>query len=166
MVRQLIPLVLAVVIGATPIAHEICEMSCAEPATASSSHAHHGTSGSMPKHEMPGHDRARHQMGSPEVGNEPAPGHNHGGGSSAVAHSASAASCCRLTVSAALPCCGHADQSRAVSAAAAKVALDPPAIAPRVLDGTDLIGVVAVVTTIRFVAPAPIPLSLRTPLRV
>ena len=168
MVRQLTPLVLVVVMGASPVAHELCAIWCAE--AASTRQAHHGSSDSMSEHLMPG-QMTHHEMavgnekGNTEIGTEAAPRHHHDTGVIAVGHSASAGSCCGLTASAAPPCCGNANESLTVSSAAAKIALDPPAITPSAPDVTDPGGVPATVATTRVVLP-PIPLVLRTPLRV
>jgi hypothetical protein len=62
-------------------------------------------------------------------------------------------------------CCDHAD-SQVVSIAAAKIAIEPPAITPTVFDVSDQLAVSVFTTVVTPVARPPVELSLLTPLRV
>ena len=159
MLGRLIPLVLAMVLAITPMARAICEWSCADgihgaSSTASAHHAHspptpdHTVADSQPQHSADSH---------------PIAAHDHPRRDGRV--SASDGSCCQVAISVVPLCCTHAD-SHAVSIAAAKIALEPPAITPAAFDLSDLLAFSVSTARVSPVARPPVPLSLRTPLRV
>ena len=111
--RQFISLLVAVLIGAMPVAHEICLAGCSEKPTATThSHQHdHGAQG--PEHQMPGHAMdARAAM----------VGQHHG--PAAVKEMARATQCC-ASVSATPRCCRSRDDSSQLVPTMKRV-LDPP----------------------------------------
>jgi hypothetical protein len=132
MLGRLIPLVLAMVLGITPMARAICEWSCADGL--------HGSSSTGSAHHAHGSDHA-------------AADQQHAGDSHPVA---------MAIVSL---CCAHAD-SHAVSTAAAKIVLEPPAVTPAAFDLGDLLVFGMSASLVSPVARPPVPLLLRTPLRV
>jgi hypothetical protein len=156
MAGRFLTLVLALAIGATPIAREVCEIACAEPASASSSpHVHHGAA----------HAMADHEMGQRDESMQPTPGHHHNAGVAVEQASTAAASCCTLTASV-MPECGKTDLALTAAQATWKLSLATPTLVLRTMDADGPVGPVApVLNHARFVR-TPIPLSLRTPLRV
>lgn len=142
---RLIPLVLAMTLAITPMARAICEWSCADGIHGSSStgSAHHAHGAPTPDHAAD----QQHPADSHPVATQ---AHTHPEGS--------------VTTSIAPRCCAHADTHTA-SIAAAKVALEPPALTPAAFDLRDLL-VFGASTTLVSPVVRPLPLSLRTLLRV
>lgn len=163
MLHRLIPLVLAVVVGVTPIVGEICQLSCAEAEASSSSQSHHGAgSSSSAHHQMPEHERGR-----PEAsGGQPIAAHDHDGDESAPEHPRGTAGACGLSLSAVPHRCGHQGKWQAASAPAAKIMIAAPVVVPEFAAAADLVANEAPFASIGSLAPVPIPLALRTPLRV
>jgi hypothetical protein len=140
MPHRLLSLVLAALIGATPVAREICDLSCAalHAGSSSSAHTNHHQGPSTTGHEMPHH------------------------GVEAPAADSSA----QWSVSPAAHGCRHEAESQPASLAA-KVEIPAPTVAPHAADL-----VVGPVSAAVFSTPArvagltPVPIALRTPLRV
>lgn len=157
MLGRLIPLALAMTLAITPMARAICEWSCADGIHGSSStgSAHHAHGAPAPDQTDADHQRSAN---SHPVATH-AYAHPEGGVSARDAlHD-------QLTMSIAQRCCAHAD-SHTVSIAAAKIALEPPALTPVAFDLRDLLVFGAWTAMVSPVARPPVPLSLRTPLRV
>jgi hypothetical protein len=153
------PLFLVIVVGAAPIAREICEISCAEHPTSATAVRAHDHLPAMVSHEM-----ADGAMSIPETGagrlntDDTRPsGHSHHEGESS----------CSLSVARGPQACGHDHESQAECAPAIPpLPLDAPAVVADVqglalanleraplADGTDR-------------PRASIPIALRTPLRL
>ena len=158
MVRRLTPLMLAVVVGLSPTAHELCVVVCAQPAASASAatHEHHGSGRSASVPEAPAH-------------------HIHGGHSHATAHAEtplagrsdeSAMPCCRLSLSTASTRCIHDGELQAASSPLTKLALDAPAALPQAVEGAGPADSGTAHLRVSSAASPPIPLALRTPLRV
>lgn len=158
--RPLLPLVLAAVIGAMPLAHEICDIACAEPTAASAPHASHGAGNASPADEM-AHQHGGHQAAGEQAG----PSHHHPHAAPAGQPAAAAASG-GLTAVVTPACCAEADQSLSALAAAVKAAFHPPAIAIRLPDLNPPATLATVARPIGAATGTPIPSSRRTPLRV
>ena len=162
MSRRLLPLLLAVIVGATPIAREICLMSCAETSAvpAFSAHAHHGTGHSMAGHEMSGHD-----MGAPDAARQPgtllrtrmAPGAQHVSAPSCASSASSGVSHCLLAAE------WQAAQAQALGT---KLVIAAPAFVAHHDEPPGWLTTGALFASRSTSAPASVPLALRTPLRV
>jgi hypothetical protein len=159
MLGRLIPLVLAMVLAITPMARAICEWSCADGmhGSASTASAHHLHSAPTPDHTV-ADSQPQHSADS-----HPIAAHDHPRRDDRVG--SSDGSCCGVAISVVPLCCTHAD-SHEVSIAAAKIALEPPAITPAAFDVSDLLAFGVSTALVSPVARPPVPLSLRTPLRV
>jgi hypothetical protein len=138
MLGRLIPLALAMTLAITPMARAICEWSCADGI--------HGSSST---------GNAHHAHAPEQAADQQHPADSHPVATHAQAHPTSIAP----------RCCAHAD-SHTVSIAAAKIALEPPALTPAAFDLRDLFVFGAWTAMASPVARLPVPLSLRTPLRV
>jgi hypothetical protein len=158
MLQRLMPLVLALVVGASPIARELCVAACAEPATASagSRQAHHGAGHSMADHEMPAHHAKAADV-------PPTPG---------IEMSASRSSderdmeICRSGPSiGSSAACHHGGEWQPAAALTAKPALSAPA-APRHVANADPPGLASSASRGGSFARPPVSLALHTPLRV
>jgi hypothetical protein len=129
MSHRLLALVLAALIGAAPVAPEICELSCVEhhPGSTTSGHAHHD-----------------HQ-------------HNASG----TADTSSNAS-----VSTGMHGCRHEVESQPISITV-KLDITAPGFAFHGVDpAAALVSTVALSSAIRIAGLTPVPISLRTPLRI
>ena len=115
--RKFISLLVAVLIGALPVAHEICLAGCSGKA-ASTAHSHHhdsaGRGAQGPEHQMAGHAMDQSPIGMT--------GHHHG--PAAVGEMTPAAPCC-ASVSVAPRCCRSGDDSTPLVSTVKRV-LDPP----------------------------------------
>jgi hypothetical protein len=159
MARRLLPFTLALVIGATPIASELCMVFCAESpaASAPSEHAHHGSGHSMAGHEMPADEMDGDQSQTTHHANmaiEPRSDDQPvvcGTPSFSIGSSSA---------------CLHGGEEQAVSAPAEKLALDAPVALPHVAEAVGPPGVTTWLVRATSVTIPPIPLELRTPLRV
>jgi hypothetical protein len=166
--HRLVALLLVTIVGATPLARELCSVSCAEhhPASASSPpHAHHGSHGSgqaMATHEEPGHRSAQQAPGHPAQ----APGvHASGMASPHAAHTTSMA-CCDSALSIGQQSCAHGTDSQAAAPAATASMVDAPAVVAVLVEPPGLSDGVALSTPADSPRRTPTPHSLRTPLRV
>jgi hypothetical protein len=133
--------VLAALIGATPLAREICEFSCAQHHTGSttSEQAHHEHGSSMTDHEM-----SHHEMET----------------SDAVESSFHA------SLSSGIHGCTHKVESQPVSITA-KLEIGAPALAFHAVDPVpSLLAAHTFAVPLRVAGLTPIPIALRTPLRV
>jgi hypothetical protein len=159
MTRRLIPLVLAVVIGASPIARELCAASCVEEPTASapSPHAHHGSSHSLAGDEMP----SQHMHGS-QSQTTPGARTARSGGSDEQ----SLAGCSLSQFIGSASGCLHDGEWQAASAPAAKLVLEAPAVLAKALEAPGPPGTVTSSARVGSVPGPPIPLAHGTPLRV
>ena len=110
--RRFISLLVTVLIGVMPIAHEICLAGCSEK-TSATTHSHHHESAQNPEHQMAGH--AMHGSHVAVIG------HHHD--RDAIKAMASAPECC---ASVAAPACSRAGDDPTL-ASTMKRALDPPA---------------------------------------
>jgi hypothetical protein len=148
MLQRLFTLVLAVIVGATPIAGEMCRAFCAAHRAAStSSHPHHdeGHAISLGGQTLGSdHHLPRHSIGVPDRSGIPSG---------------------ELSVRAAAHGCSYGAELQAVSAPATKV-LKTSAVVPRVVGPVS-----PAVADVPFGAgngrpPGPIPIARRTPLRI
>ena len=137
------------------MARAICEWSCADGLHGSSStsphDAHRASEHAVADHQHSGdshpvanHDHARTDDGGARVGE---------------------ATCCQVAIAIVPLCCAHTD-SHTVSIAAAKIALEPSAVPPAAFELWDLLVFEVSPAPVSAVARPPVPLSLRTPLRV
>jgi len=158
MLQRWMPIFLVVVVGAAPIAREICEISCAEHPTSASAVQAHDHSQAMAGHEMANGAMSIPETGAsqPNAGDTRFSGHSHHEGESS----------CNLSLSHGAQACGHDHESQAESAPSVPLPLNVPAVVAYVqslalpnperaplADGTDR-------------PRASIPIALRTPLRV
>lgn len=162
MARPVVSFMLAVMVGISPMARELCAVLCAESLTASgSTHDHHGS-----EHSTPARDTSRHHMSAHHTD-----GHSQtplAGRKSIAARSDGQRLPCRmLGPSIGSPsACIHLGEWQVSSTPVVKQALDPPVPLPPVVEG---VGPPDPVTSRPWVASAaspPIPLARRTPLRV
>jgi hypothetical protein len=161
MFRRLFPLLLAMIVGVTPAAREICLMSCGETDTvpAASAHSHHGAG-----HSMAGHDMSGHDIGAPDAAPSSAPRHT----GLAVGHQHVATPLCEPSVSSGPSPCLHAVewQGAQAQALATKLVIAAPAFVAH-LDEIPFRLTTGVLFASRSTsARASVPLALRTPLRV
>jgi hypothetical protein len=159
MLGRLIPLVLAIVLAITPMARAICEWSCTDGmhGSATTANGHHTPSAPTPDHTV-ADNQPQHSADSRPIAAQDHPRHDDGANTSDE-------SCCQVALSVVPLCCAHAD-SHAVSIAAAKIALEPPAITPAAFDVKDHLAFSVSMARVSPVARPPVPLPLRTPLRV
>lgn len=111
--RRFISLLVAVLIGVMPIAHEICLAGCSEK-TSATTHSHHHEGAQGPEHQMAGH--AMHGSHVAVIGHHQDPG--------AVKAMASGPECCAFV---ATPACSRAGDTPTLLASTMKRALDPAA---------------------------------------
>ena len=158
MFRSLIPLVLIAIIGATPMVREFCRIACNGAPSGTSSHAHHAEA-AMPEHEMAGHDMGGSDSSAPAFRY-----HEHRAVGPAGTPEHSLAKCCAPALVPRRDCCDDADP-RVTSTVTAKQLVAAPALVSQVIAS-----VARVETGIRepfeISARPPVPLTLRTPLRV
>jgi hypothetical protein len=140
MLRHAVSLVLVALIGATPIVREVCRVVCAEPAA--ESHAHHAA-----EPAASGGATSHHHHGTPTAG-EPRRDAGH-----AVSSVSSPRDCCD----------GIAPPI--IATAVTKLAMVPPAALPHVAAAVAYVQDAPPVTVETTIRP-PVPLALRTPLRV
>lgn len=137
MAHRLISLVLVAFIGVTPIAREICELSCAEHHN-SSGHAHHDEGQSMTGH----HHMSHHEMAGEAVPSS------------------------QVILSAAAHGCRHDTEAQPVSMTA-KLEIAAPALLPRLIDSAAAVpSMAAPHTPVLVAALTPVPIALRRPLRI
>src|SRR5687768_17025958 len=158
MVRRFVPLMLAVIVGISPTARELCVVLCAQPAASASAatHEHHGSGHSVAVSEAPAHHiHGRHSHATP-------------GAETSIAGRSDepAMPCCTLSLSEASTRCIHDGESQAVSALITKQVLDSPVALLHVVGGVGPAGSATAILRVASVARSPIPLALRTPLRV
>jgi len=143
MAHRLIALVLAALVGTTPVARELCDLSCAD--------AHHN--GGVGKH---------HAGSTGDHAGSTASGHAH----HHTDASATSASSLSPSMSAAVRTCTHEAESLPASITA-KLEVSAP---PFVFHGVDPVGGVvstaAFSTHVPIAGLTPVPIALRTPLRV
>ena len=173
MLRRVITLALAVLVGATPIARELCVVSCAAPPTAAaipSAHGQHGGAHAMAGHDMPGHEMPGHEMPGDDVRGQDAAIHATSASRAQVPAAAGsderAMACCTPGVAIGSSDCAPGGEWQAASAPTAKLALDAPAVLPRVDGVADPPGRALSSARVALAAHSPVPLALRTPLRV
>ena len=111
--RQFISLLVAVLIGAMPVAHEICLAGCSEKPTAITHSHHHDHGAQGPEHQMPDHAMDAHAA---MVGQHHEP--------ATVKEMGRATECC-ASVSATPRCCRSRDDS-SLRVSTIKRVLEPP----------------------------------------
>jgi hypothetical protein len=150
--RRFMSLLVAVLVGAMPVAHEICLARCSGKA-ATTAHSHHHDDAAGPEHRTAGHAMASHVAMM---------GQHHG--PAAVKEMARATQCC-ASVSATPPCCRTRDESTLVPTL--KRVLEPPQ--------TTVAHVIAIVgppvgdnhaSSVATAIRPPVSLARLTPLRV
>jgi hypothetical protein len=159
MARRLVPLLLAVIVSISPIARELCGGFCAEPSpesAASPMHDHHGS----------GHATAEHDMGSHAA--EAAKAHSASDTPASLHAKSQGRACCTPTLATvAVSHCNHDGEWQIVSTPGTKLALEAPQAVPCVVSDVGPPGAAASRSRLIAITPgSPIPLDLRTPLRV
>lgn len=158
MLQQLVPLMLIAVIGATPMVREFCRIACSGPSSGPSSHAQHGGA-ATPEHVVAGH--ASHSAAPPVASSH----HEHAALEPAgQSEHLNAESCGPPALGSRRDCCEDADP-RAASMPGSKPANDPPASMPQAIVSAARIDA-AIRSRLDASARPPVPLALRTPLRV
>jgi hypothetical protein len=133
---RVISLVLAAFIGVTPFAREVCAFSCA---------GHHGSSATT--HHDEHHAMAAHHMSHDEMAD-------------------AAASAPPVSLSSSEHPCKHDGESQP-AAFTAKVELAAPALLPHPIEpAAAILSIAALRAPVGVGALAPVPIALRTPLRV
>jgi hypothetical protein len=136
MTQRIISLVLAAFIGAAPVAREICAFSCA---------GHHGSSAT--RHHDDDHPMAGHHMSHDEMAD-------------------AAASSAPVSLASSEHACKHDGESQP-AAFTTKVEIAAPAVLPHLIDpGAAVLSIAAQTRPVRAGALTPVPIALRTPLRV
>ena len=158
MLRSLVPLVLIAIIGASPMVREFCRIACNGAPSGTSSHAHHAEA-AVPEHEMAAHDMGGTDSSAPAVSH-----HEHGAAGPAGTSEHSFAECCVPALGPRRDCCDDADP-RLTSTVAAKQLVAPPALVPPVIARVARVDTV-IRSPFETSARPPVPLTLRTPLRV
>ena len=156
MFHRLLSLVVVAVIGATPVARGLCYASCAEHpdhsgASAPATHADHVAGHATAANATVAHETAAHETAH----SVPPPAHIQ----------PAAAPCCTPAFSATHRTCVHRADWQVASPPVAKPVVDPPALLTAPV-GFDVLTVAAPPAARDPLARTPIPLSLRTPLRV
>jgi hypothetical protein len=111
--RRFISLLVAVLVGAMPVAHEICPAGCSEKAS-TTAHSHYDDGAQGPEYQMAGHAMDGSHVAMMRHHHEPAP----------VKEMARATQCC-ASVSATPQCCRSRDESTLL-VPAMKWMPDPP----------------------------------------
>ena len=158
MVRRFVPLMLAVIVGISPTVRELCVVLCAQGggSPSATTHRHDGSAHSVAEPEAAAHHiHSRHSHATPDAE-----------ASIAGRSDESAMPYCTLSLSEASTRCIHDGESQAVSALITKQVLDPPVALPHVVGGVGPAGSATAILRVASVARSPIPLALRTPLRV
>jgi hypothetical protein len=158
MVRRLVPLMLAVIVGTSPTVRDWCAVFCAQPvaSAAAATHEHHGSGHSAAGPAAPAHDvHGGHSHATPQAETSIAGRSNE-----------PAMPCCTLSLFEASIRCLHDGSSEAAFAPITKPALDPPVARPQVVTGVGPPPSAAAVLRVASAASPPNPLALRTPLRV
>ena len=158
MARRFVPLMLAVIVGMSPTAHVLCGVLCAQLAASPSAatHGHHRSAHSAAGPEAPAHHiHRRHSHTTPDA-ETPAAGRSD----------EPAMTCRTLSLSEAATRCIHDGGLQAASAPGTKLVVDPPDALPQVVEGVGPPGSAPAILRVASVARPPIPLALRTPLRV
>jgi hypothetical protein len=156
MLRQLCTLLVAVMVGMTPVAHELCLAACAGGSTTSPGHGHHDLA-------TANHGIASSDEGSGGTGVLPAT-HHHAAAAAATSRFAATDSGQRSLHA---NCCVTSLRGSArVSVVKARAQIDPPATDALVLDVAAPAAVAALSSSHGAITPSPVPLSLRRPLRV
>jgi hypothetical protein len=158
MLRQVVPLVLIAIIGAAPMVREVCRSACSGAPSSTSSHAHHGDA-AMPEHEMSGHDIAAAEP--PAMASRH---HDHAEARPAIHPEHPRADCCAPVIGPRRNCCDD-DNPRLTSTVTAKQLVAPPALMPQVIASATRTDTV-IRSPFETSARPPVPLALRTPLRV
>jgi hypothetical protein len=161
--HRLIAVVLATVLGATPLARELCSASCDDlhDAPASSSQKQHESGHVMADHGTPGHHVSGHEMPGQERHGHQSRGHEMT--SSGPSHAA-AMFCCDAALAIGQASCAHGTDGQGAPAPAATI-VGPPAVVTAVVNVPD-VAASAVPASLLSTFRTPIPLALRTPLRV
>ena len=158
MSRRFVPLMLAAIVGLSPMARELCALLCAESLAASpSTHTHRGS-----EHSKPAHDESPDHMGGHTHASIPPTGHSM----AALSEGHGVAGRRSAPFITSPSACNHLGEWPAAFTSVTKQALDPPLAFPQVVEG---IAPPRSVTWRPWVASdlsPPIPLALRTPLRV
>jgi hypothetical protein len=158
MLRQVVPLVLAAIIGATPLVREFCRTACDGPASAASSDAHHGHAATS-DHDLVRHDRGHAAAPATEPAHH---AHAELGPPANLDHPR--ADCCSPAIGPRRDCCEDAGP-QVTSTIAPRQAVDPPALTPQIAWGISRTETVLRASVETSVCP-PVPLARRTPLRV
>jgi hypothetical protein len=163
--HRLIALLLATVVGATPLARELCSASCAEhhDASTSAAHAHHLSSDATAQRVTHGHEVPAHQATGHGT-----PGHEMRGDGVAFsgAPHAAAMACCDSAKSIGQQTCAHGTDGQTAAASATTSLVDTPAVVAAVVAPPGIFDPTISLTSIHPISRTPVPLSLRTPLRV
>jgi hypothetical protein len=158
MLRQVVPLVLAAIIGVTPLVRELCRTACDGPVSAASSDAHHGHA-AMSDDDMAGHDGGH--AAAPRTGSAHL-GHAELGPPASLDHPQ--ADCCSPAIGPRRHGCDDAGP-QITSTIAARQSVDPPALIPQIAWSSSQSETALRASVETSVCP-PVPLAHRTPLRV
>jgi hypothetical protein len=158
MFRPVVPLVLVAIIGASPMVRELCRIACDGVPSGAASHAHHADP-ATPDHAMAGHHGA-----GPEPSATGSTRHAHPEGGPAATQDHSREGCWSPALGSRRHCSDGAD-AHVASIAATKQAVDPPAVTPQIIASASR-SQASSRTDVETSARPPVPLALRTPLRL